>query len=87
MCLQVDLLYLHNAAEMQLGSLGKGVFMQTLAEAFRALEELRSRGSIRAYGMATWDCFRLPPNSPSHLSLLDVVALAKEIGGIDHGFR
>ncbi|KAK9862643.1 hypothetical protein WJX84_010934 [Apatococcus fuscideae] len=83
----VDLLYLHNAAEMQLGPLGKQGFRQLLGEAFRALEELRSEGKIRAYGMATWDCFRLPPDSPSHVSLQEVVALAKDIGGLDHGFR
>ena len=87
LCFQVDLLYLHNVAEMQLGPLGKQGFRQVLGEGFRALEELRREGRIRAYGLATWDCFRLPPSSPSHLSLQDVVALARDIGGIDHGFR
>jgi hypothetical protein len=39
------------------------------------------------YGMATWDCFRLPPGAPGHLSLARVVALAEAAGGVDHGFR
>lgn len=37
--------------------------------------------------MATWDCFRLPPGAPGHLSLARVVALAEAAGGAEHGFR
>lgn len=38
---QVDLLYLHNAAEMQLEDLGKRRFVERLAAAFREMERLR----------------------------------------------
>eukprot|EP01023_Acetabularia_acetabulum_P009371 TRINITY_DN14197_c0_g1_i1.p1 TRINITY_DN14197_c0_g1~~TRINITY_DN14197_c0_g1_i1.p1 ORF type:complete len:369 (-),score=55.37 TRINITY_DN14197_c0_g1_i1:334-1440(-) len=83
----VDLLYLHNAAEVQLPVLGRTQFMNRLKTAFITLEELRSKNKIRAYGMATWACFRSPPNSEQHLSLQAVVELAQQVGGINHGFR
>jgi aryl-alcohol dehydrogenase-like predicted oxidoreductase len=60
----VDLLYLHNPAEMQLGHLGKGNFTLKLKEAFREMEKLKQEGLIIGYGLATWDCFRAPPTSP-----------------------
>ncbi|KXZ45433.1 hypothetical protein GPECTOR_54g173 [Gonium pectorale] len=82
----VDLLYLHNPAEMQLKQLGRSGFMSKLKEAFKALESLRAAGLIRHYGIASWDCFRLPPSDPGHLSLQDVAALAKEVAGPDNGF-
>ena len=85
--LQVDLFYLHNAAEMQLQPLGRPAFMQHLRTAFLWAEEQRGRGRLRAYGMATWDCFRTPPGHAAHVSLQDVLALAREVAGEDHGFR
>mmetsp|Transcript_37908 Transcript_37908/g.67958 ORF Transcript_37908/g.67958 Transcript_37908/m.67958 type:complete len:331 (-) Transcript_37908:951-1943(-) len=57
----VDVLYLHFPAEQQLQALGRQAFMQRLAESFAFLEEARALGRIRAYGLATWDCFRTPP--------------------------
>ncbi|GIL80451.1 hypothetical protein Vretifemale_9662 [Volvox reticuliferus] len=66
---QVDLLYLHNPAEMQLKRLGWPAFRDKLKKAFIALESLREAGSIRSYGLATWDCFRVPPTDPGHVSL------------------
>ena len=36
--MQVDLLYLHNAAEAQLVAVGREVFSQRLLDAFRFLE-------------------------------------------------
>ena len=56
--MQVDVLYLHNAAETQLGEVGEEELLRRLHEAFLWLEHARADGSIRAYGMATWDCFR-----------------------------
>lgn len=38
---QVDLLYVHNPAEMQLAQLGKKTFFARLSAAFQALEKLR----------------------------------------------
>ena len=54
---QVDLLYLHNAAEAQ-GAVGETELLHRLHDAFVWLEHARQDGTIRAYGMATWSCFR-----------------------------
>ena len=85
--MQVDLLYLHNPAEMQLSLLGPQAFMQRLKEAFTWAERARAKGLIRAYGLATWDCFRKAPDAAGYLTLLSVVQLAQQVGGLDHGFR
>eukprot|EP00882_Tetradesmus_deserticola_P015181 GHRQ01016165.1.p1 GENE.GHRQ01016165.1~~GHRQ01016165.1.p1 ORF type:complete len:313 (+),score=148.62 GHRQ01016165.1:722-1660(+) len=82
----LDLLYLHNAAEVQLLARGKAGFMALLRSAFQELEALRQEGKVRGYGLASWECFRLPPTSPAHLSLGEVVRLAREVGGQQHGF-
>jgi aryl-alcohol dehydrogenase-like predicted oxidoreductase len=83
----VDLIYLHNAAEGQLQDISKEEFMKKLKDVFEFYEKQRKRGSIRYYGMATWDCFRVPNEHPQHILLLDVIRLAKEAGGNEHGFR
>ncbi|KAL4457530.1 hypothetical protein ABPG75_012395 [Micractinium tetrahymenae] len=83
----VDLLYIHNPAESQLGRTGHEAFMQRLRAAFEWCERARAAGSIKAYGVATWSCFRVPPGDPQHLNLQSVVALAEEVGGPHHGFR
>eukprot|EP00198_Chlamydomonas_reinhardtii_P002917 XP_001692253.1 predicted protein [Chlamydomonas reinhardtii] len=56
-----------------------------LHTAFKALEELRAAGSVRHYGVASWDCFRVPPTDAGHLSLEEVVSWAREAGGEKHG--
>lgn len=83
----VDLLYLHNAAELQLPQLGYDRFMKAISEAFFAMEGFRDAGKIRYYGLATWDAFRVPPGHHTHLNLEDVVALAENLKGFSHGFR
>ncbi|MBI1829634.1 MAG: aldo/keto reductase [Thaumarchaeota archaeon] len=83
----VDLIYLHNAAEGQLQDISKEGFMKKLKDVFEFYEKQRKSGSIRYYGMATWDCFRVPSEHPQHILLSDVIRLAKEIGGNEHGFR
>ncbi|PRW56126.1 aldo keto reductase [Chlorella sorokiniana] len=82
-----DLLYLHNPAESQLGQVGRQEFMQRLRSAFEWAERVRAEGQIKAYGIASWSCFRVPPSDRSHLGLQSVVALAEDVGGTDHGFR
>lgn len=84
---QVDLLYLHNPAEMQLTALGSQGFMQRVREAFMWAEGARKQGLIRAYGLATWDCFRKAPGSAGYVSLMSFVQLAQQVGGTHHGFR
>jgi predicted aldo/keto reductase-like oxidoreductase len=83
----IDLFYIHNAAEKQLGTVDRPTFMRRLEESFAFLEQARAENKIRYYGMATWSCFTSDPDSPTHLSLYDVVALAESVGGKNHGFR
>ena len=72
---------------MQLTALGPQAFMQVMREAFQWAEQARQRGLIRAYGLATWDCFRKPPGSPGYASLFSLVQLARQVAGPDHGLR
>ena len=85
----LDLMYLHNAAESQLPVVGRAEFMARLQRAFEFYETARADGRLRHYGLATWTCFRLDPaESPNEaLSLEEVVKLAEQVGGADHGFR
>ena len=72
---------------MQLAPLGSQAFTQRLGEAFTWAEGARKKGLIQAYGLATWDCFRKAPGSAGYLSLLTIVQLAQQVGGVHHGFR
>lgn len=83
----IDLLYLHNAADAQLTLVGAEEFRRRLAEAFRVYEAARARGHVGSYGLATWDCLRSRRGANGFLSLEETVALAREVGGEDHGFR
>ena len=83
----IDLMYLHNAAEGQLQDISKEQFMKNLKLVFEFYEKQRKEGTIRCYGMATWDCFRVPKENPQHLFLSDVLRLAKEVGGNENGFK
>jgi aryl-alcohol dehydrogenase-like predicted oxidoreductase len=83
----IDLLYLHNAVEGQINDVTRDQFLKNLRAVFNLYEQKRSQGKIKFYGMATWECFRVPSDSPQYLSLKDTVKMAEEIGGKDHGFR
>jgi aryl-alcohol dehydrogenase-like predicted oxidoreductase len=83
----IDLMYLHNAVEGQIQDIPKEEFVKKLKDAFEFYEKKRKEGKIRYYGMATWECFRVPKENPQYLSLHDVVDLAKQVGGEEHGFR
>jgi predicted aldo/keto reductase-like oxidoreductase len=39
------------------------------------------------YGTATWNGYRQDPNAPDHLSLEEIVNIAKEVGGENHHFK
>jgi aryl-alcohol dehydrogenase-like predicted oxidoreductase len=82
----VDIYYLHNP-ETQLQEVSRDQFDQRLREAFATLEDAVARGVIRMFGAATWNGFRQPPSAPDYLSLSAMVALACEVGGLDHHFR
>jgi aryl-alcohol dehydrogenase-like predicted oxidoreductase len=83
----LDLLYLHNAADAQLPSLGPEEFLHRLWQAFERLELRRAQGHLAAYGLATWDALRAPRDDPVHLDLGAIMELAQEVGGATHGFR
>jgi len=83
----VDVLYLHNAAEVQLPVLGRDRFLVQLKNAFATCEQLRLEGKLVYYGLATWEALRHTPTHPFYLSLEDVVRVAVEAGGKHHGFR
>ena len=82
----IDVYYLHNP-EQQLDAVPRQNFRTVLRDAFAALEEQVRRGVIGTYGCATWNGFRVPPDSRNHLSLADLVSTAREVAGADHHFR
>jgi aryl-alcohol dehydrogenase-like predicted oxidoreductase len=82
----VDVFYLHNP-ETQLAEIPLGDFLARLGAAFAWLETMVGAGKIRAYGMATWNGFRVPQGSPEHLSLAAIESVAREIAGDAHHFR
>ena len=83
----LDLMYLHNAVEGQIKDISKEQFLENLKSIFELYEQKRDEGKIKFYGMATWECFRVPSNNPQYLSLEDTVTMARKIGGENHGFR
>lgn len=82
----VDLFHLHNP-EQQRPTLGPEAFRDVLRRAFEACEGLVAAGKTTSYGCATWNGFRVPPQSPEHLSLEELLAVAMEVGGKDHHFQ
>ena len=83
----IDLVYIHNSFESWHEDVSREEFMQMLAKVFEVYEKYRSNTKIRYYGMATWTCFRASQDNKEYLSLEEVVKLAENIGGRQHGFR
>ncbi|MEF8819477.1 MAG: aldo/keto reductase [Haloferacaceae archaeon] len=73
----VDLYYVHNP-ETQLAERPRAAVYDLLEDAFARLEERRTAGDVGAYGVATWDAFRVPPDDDRHLSLPTVVGRARQ---------
>ena len=82
----IDVYYLHNP-EQQLDTLDRSAFLETVRAAFSALEDRVARGIIGSYGCSTWAGFRVPPESRSYLSLEELEAIAREVGGTKHHFK
>ena len=82
----VDLMYLHNSVEGQT-HIPREQFLKNLKDVFDFYEKKRKEGKIRFYGMATWECFRVTPENPLFLQLSEVMDLAIQAGGTEHGFR
>ena len=83
----IDLMYLHNGIEGQIKDVSKEQFLKNLESVFELYEQKRKEGKIKFYGLATWECFRVTNDNPQYLSLEETVALAKKVGGENHGFR
>jgi aryl-alcohol dehydrogenase-like predicted oxidoreductase len=82
----VDVYYVHNP-EQQLAAVTYDELLDRLRAAFTCLEECAERGEIGVYGCATWQAFRVEPGARAHLSLANLVQLAREIAGDAHHFR
>ena len=83
---RIDVYYLHNP-ESQLAALPRREVMRRIGAAFGALEEAVAAGAIGAYGVATWNAFRVPAGSRDALDLAELVALAKAQAGDAHHLR
>ena len=82
----VDVYYVHNP-ESQLGYITETEFYYRLRMAFERLEENRTQGKLQWYGVATWNGFRVAPDSREYHSLSRIVETAQQVGGETHGFR
>lgn len=82
----IDLFYLHNP-EQQLDTLDRKKFKALMRAAFAELESQVSQGRIAVYGCATWNGFRVAADARNHLSLTELVDLAKKVGGASHHFQ
>jgi len=82
----IDVYYLHNP-EQQLEALGRSEFLSLIGAAFSSLEQQVERGVIGCYGCSTWSGFRVSPESRNHLSLEELITIAREAGGEDHHFK
>ncbi|HTY43043.1 MAG TPA: aldo/keto reductase [Thermoanaerobaculia bacterium] len=82
----IDLYYLHNV-ETQLGAVDRATFEARLSLAIETLEGEAAAGRIGAWGLATWDGLRVPPEHPEHLALEKILAAARDVAGERHHFR
>ncbi|RDI71224.1 aldo/keto reductase [Halopelagius longus] len=72
----VDLYYVHNP-ETQLTERSRADVYDQLEAAFEMLERRRDDGDVGAYGVATWNAFRVPRGHDQYLSLPEVVSRAE----------
>lgn len=83
---RIDLYYVHNP-EGQRPIVGPKEFTRKMHLAFEEMEAAVARGEITSYGTATWNGFRQPPTAREHLSLAELVTIARTVGGNKHHFR
>lgn len=68
--------------------MGEQKFYTRLAKAFEFLENKCEEGKIKNYGLATFNCFRSPPEEVGiHVSLQKVHDLAEKVGGKKHRLK
>ena len=83
----IDLVYVHNSYESWHDDISFEEFKEKLSKVFQVYETYRSREKLRYYGMATWTCFRVIQNNKEYLSLEEIIKIAEQVGGKDHGFK
>src|SRR5205085_4553200 len=82
----IDVYYVHNP-ESQLSAVSHDEFRKRLRAAFEFLEQAVTLEKIKNYGVATWNGFRVEPDSQGYHSLETMVELAHELAGEGHHFR
>jgi aryl-alcohol dehydrogenase-like predicted oxidoreductase len=82
----IDVYYLHNP-EQQLDVAKRPKFLSVLTAAFETLERQVDRGTIGCYGCSTWHGLRVAPGARNHLSLEELVGIAREVAGDHHHFK
>jgi len=82
----LDVYLIHNP-ETQLSEVKRDEFMTRIRAAFAALEEAVAGGLVARYGTATWSGYREDPGAPGYLSLAELVAAARDVGGPNHHFK
>ncbi|MCG6137828.1 MAG: aldo/keto reductase [Nostoc sp. LLA-1] len=76
----IDVYYIHNP-EIHLSEISLDVFYKRFYAAFEMLESAVEAGKIAAYGIATWNGLRVPPDHPQHLNLAKLKSIAAEVAG------
>jgi len=82
----IDVYYIHNP-EQQLEAMPRDYALAVIRDAFAAMEAQVGRGSIASYGCATWNGLRVASPARNHLSLEELVSIARETGGDGHHFK
>lgn len=82
----IDYYYIHNP-EQELPTLGREAFRRRMVRAFEALEARVEAGDVGTFGCATWNGFRVGPEARDHLSLEELLGVAREVAGESHHFR
>lgn len=82
----IDIYYLHNP-EAQLSEVSSDVFYERLSAAFAVLEEAVAYGKIGAYGIATWDAFRVPSTHTAHIDLAKARSISQAVSSVESHFK
>ena len=82
----IDIHYIHNP-EISMHVLGPEIFYKQLEKLVEFYEEQVELGSIRFYGMATWDAFISDTDSRGYISLEKVMEVVKAVAGEKHHFK
>lgn len=74
----IDVYYIHNP-ERHLTEIEPDIFYEQIRAAFEVMEDAVNNGKIAAYGLATWEGFRVSPTCRDHLDLVRLKSIAREV--------